>query len=303
MQLFLALIIATAQVLTPFIGVQIEVSNASTSMPYLAPGSWIKYRVDWSVTEAQPGVYDWTALDATLQPLQGWRLLLTVHNAPVWRRLVPDYPCRPIPPSQYQAYADFVNAVIDRYHPQAVELWNEPDGLASPDTAHLFGCWSTPDLPHYGGQRYGEMVSYVCPRVKAEHPAVTVLAAGLMLSNPLQEDFAAGIPARACDGLGFHFYPSADQDEAVWGLLQGKIGRLNQMGHTNLWLTETSLLDAATPEQQERQAAYFDYLLTHVTGLRAIFWFTLTGNGWRESDMVVKGSRRPVWYRYSQFLR
>jgi hypothetical protein len=91
--------------------------------------NWIKQQVRWTDIEAQPGQYDWGALDVTFQLASeyGTRVLVSVVTAPDWAR-EPGAPLDKVgPPADPQTYVSFVSALLSRYPGKihAVEVWNE----------------------------------------------------------------------------------------------------------------------------------------------------------------------------------
>jgi polysaccharide biosynthesis protein PslG len=99
---------------------------------------WIKQQLQWGVFEAEQGKVDWTGFDNIINAAhdRGLRVMLSIPTAPQWTHpnLQPSTPpgendpeAIKGPPTDPQAYANFVGQVIDRYKGkiQAIEVWNE----------------------------------------------------------------------------------------------------------------------------------------------------------------------------------
>lgn len=264
-------------------GVQIENGGFSRSIEYVAKGSWIKRRVNWSEVDER----GWVKEDSDLGLAVDHPLLLTVHNAPLRYLVNPTYKCGAIRKDAWPAYVEFIISVIDRYQPRWIELWNEPD-IASSPYPDLFGCWPE------DGLSYANMANYVYKRVKAARPKVMIFSGALAQVGR----FAAQLPQ--CDGVSYHSYPKLAGGTIGITSTKLKARQLRSMGHKNILCSETSVLGPGTPEHDDLQKYYFDYL----SGLRGeivgAFWYTLKGNGWEHSDMIEKDPK-PVWYLYQTY--
>lgn len=91
--------------------------------------NWFKQQVRWEDVEREQGEYDWAALDLSL-PLAseyGLKVMLSIVTAPEWAREPGVNVNQHGPPANFQTYADFVTAIIERYPGMvhAVEVWNE----------------------------------------------------------------------------------------------------------------------------------------------------------------------------------
>ena len=268
MTLFLAIVIVSS---VP-VGVQIE-AGAGGAIAWAAPGSWIKYNPAWGG--------DMALYDREIAGFAGHPLLLNLRNSPPEYRLSA-WECGPV---DCTAWAAWAISMIDRYQPAAVEVWNEPDIPPSPGYTHLFGCWTDPAA-------YGKFAADVCDIIEAQRPEVVTLAGALAFPN-----WGRYIEPGHCNGLSFHYYArysvplQNDRDH-----LLSTIAQLQSYGHTNLWITETSLLNDSVGE---KQADWFRFVRS--LGI-PFFWYTLGGNGWEQSDMVQGGIPRPVWYEYQDAI-
>lgn len=90
---------------------------------------WMKQQVRWEDIEVAPGEYDWGKLDLAL-PIAaeyGIKVLASVVTAPEWARIEGAPADTEGPPADPQLYADFLQAMLERYPGQihAIEVWNE----------------------------------------------------------------------------------------------------------------------------------------------------------------------------------
>lgn len=271
-------------------GVQIENGGFLRAMPYAAPRSWIKRRINWAEVDTN----GWQKDDRDLMLAGEHSLLLTVHNAPADFLIEPGRACGAIKPEAWSAYADFIITVIDRYwsanRQMWIELWNEPDVTGSP-FPDLFGCWPA------DGKLYGQMAGKVYKIVKRARPKVLIFGGALSQIG----SFAYRVPK--CDGISYHSYPKEQGGSTGMTSTRLKAEQLKAMGHKNILLSETSLLGSGSLAHQELQRQYFEYLMCLRNLLTGVFWYTLAYNGWENSDMIAKEGPKPVWYRYMEMLR
>lgn len=261
--LFLAVIIVNASMQSNQSGVQIEIGGIESQHRLLVDGTWLKYSVDWNGIE-QDYIYYWGNYDHQLSFVPDNNpLLLTVHNSPIYHRLYPDKICSPLLESSYDDYAEFIGMVIDRYHPEAIEIWNEPDMPFGTEFQHLFGCYDN-------GQQYADMVNTICPLLKEKYPDVTFVVGALA-----DIKFADYLVGNSCDVIGIHSYPEVKDGRSGFDATQAKVDYLKQLGFERIWITETSLLDSVTDDDRILQGRYFDYLLFDVTGIENFFWYTI----------------------------
>jgi hypothetical protein len=149
---------------------------------------------DWDSIEplrTNPPTYNWDqANESKLEVAteNGMQVIATVRFAPQWARQLPDYPCGPMAESAFQAYAQFLNALVKRYSqpPFNIKYWeigNEPDAPPIPTwgSEQIFGCWGDPVDDYYGGGYYAEMLKIAYPAIKSADPQAQVLIGGLLL--------------------------------------------------------------------------------------------------------------------------
>lgn len=149
--------------------------------------------IAWRDVEPQQGNYQWGVLASLETELRAARAvgvtpILNVQMTPDWAQGVPPYSCGPIRRDKFDAFADFMVQLVQRYGSTSeynVRYWqiaNEPDiavGIVPPDS--VFGCWGDLNDPYYGGKYFGEMLQVVYPRIKAADPNAIVVMGGLLL--------------------------------------------------------------------------------------------------------------------------
>lgn len=175
-----------------------QMANAGTQ--------WVRVNgVLWSQVEATPGTYDWsvlTGLETQLANAQanGMQVVLVVRGTPGWAQKNPGYTCGPMTSNTIKDFANFMEALVDRYKDQVKywEIWNEPDAALTdtpPDS--LYGCWgNTSDTTYFGGDFYGQMLSQVYPAVKNADSEAQVIVGGLLMSCS---------PSASCDSSSLKF--------------------------------------------------------------------------------------------------
>lgn len=158
---------------------------------------WLRLNgVLWSEVEPVEGQRDWSALsdleDQLLAASQyNTQVILVVRKTPPWAQKYEGYYCGPVREDKFDAFADFMAALVRRYSgpPYRVKYWeigNEPDvdpGLSDfwgPDIP--YGCWGDSQDEFYGGGYYAEMLKTVTPRIKEADPEAKVLVGGLLMN-------------------------------------------------------------------------------------------------------------------------
>jgi len=259
--------------------------------PALLPGSsWVVFNVHWADVEYSRGVYDWSIPDGERLSVTAVPLVINVKGAPAWAR-DGGLECAPFRSGYHDEYADFAVRVIRRYGARAVEIWNEPDAAHSnPALQHQYGC-------NWSAVQYADLLSVVYPIVKRAEPAVLVLAGALADNTGFAATLASRTP-RAFDVLTYHAYAYYGGDTAkIW-----RMAAEMQHGYP-VWVTETSLLaDNGGAAFEQAQAEYARNVIQAANdhGLDAVMWYTLAGNGWRNSDLVDGGRKRPAWYMWNR---
>lgn len=273
---------------------------------WFVPNKVYQWSVRWSNVETTQGVYEWPAEyddNAKFLHERGYPFIIGIKATPEWARLWPGYAASPPAPEYYFAYGAFVQAVIDRYHPIAVEIYNEPDVHITSVHPHDagYGAWVGDGESYYqGGQRYGGMIDAIIDSI---HGAKVLI--GALLSHSRSPEFLQGMldaGARA-DALSFHSYTSYTLQDCWFDRIFEYETAYRKLTNLPLVVTETGLLTRgndlaeATPEFLAMQAEYLQYIIERLEGssIQLVNWYTLEGNGWRNSDLVLGSKARPVY--------
>lgn len=267
------------------LGVQIEGRVADWS-PYLIPHRLYQWPLRW-------WSYPCDEYDENALALKGHRQIITLKCVPEEYRLWPEFAGSPPAPQHYDAFVAHAQQVIDRYQPEAIEFFNEPD-VYTMNASHpeFYGAWVGPDDTMYqGGRRYGAFCAYVYPRLHG----CKVLAGALMMHNEslefLQGALNAGLRA---DALSYHCYISMDEvfDRIIY-LAQA----LQMMTSLPLVCTETAVMGDGSAEHQTRKAQYVNYLRSGAwLWIEAANWYTIGGNDYWETDLLP-GAAWEEWRR------
>ena len=172
-----------------------RVNNSSGLAQALEAGvHWVRRgTLHWDELEperTEPPAYRWSKVDEAsfvTATENGLEVVAVVNRAPDWALQVPGVRCGPIKPQSLEAFAQFLNAVVDRYSrpPYNVRYWeigNEPDIDPSIIGGHSgYGCWGNVNGEYYGGGYFAEMLKVVYPAIKAAEPGAQVILGGLLL--------------------------------------------------------------------------------------------------------------------------
>lgn len=300
-------------------------------------------KVEWTTVEparTEPPTYNWRALKDLEQDLlnaaqAGIEVTLLFMSTPDWAQAVPGHSCGPIAQDQLEAFAQFVQATVERYSapPYNVRYWeffNEPDvdpKLVSPDSG--FGCWGDEDDALYGGWRYAEMLKHAYPAVKRAAPQAQVILGGLLLDAPdtPPSDFLAGVlesgGGEFFDILAFHAYTYYHPQVYNWdtitgtkwidwgGVVPGKTAFLRQTmesyGYDKPLILNESGLAWAFPEKPSDdyrlgQADYVTKLFARgrALGLMHVSWYGWRGPGWRHMALLNQDlSPTPAYHAFA----
>lgn len=145
---------------------------------------WVSYSLGWDDSEPSPGVYDWGHANNIVNYARnaGINVLIRVSRSPAWARdpaCSGNPTCPPRDPQDYGrfmgALAEHVEGLIGPYR-VAYEVWNEPNV-----DNEWGGLCPNPEL-------YAAMVQAAYPRVKAAHPAATVIAGAVTTVGQIRAD-------------------------------------------------------------------------------------------------------------------
>jgi hypothetical protein len=177
---------------------------------------WVKQWVAWDTVEHEPGNFEWEPLDRAVEACneRGFKLLITVVNAPDWTR--PSEPGSGVP-ADYAEFGRFMGQLASRYRGRvaAYELWNE---------ANLAREWRGDMLDP---ARFVAYVAAGAEGVRAADPdaliisgapAVTGIDDGTVAIDDrvfMRGMYEAGV-AQWVDGIGAHPYGFANPPGASW---------------------------------------------------------------------------------------
>ena len=284
----------------------IEGPNCPVGYIEQAPTGWIRLvGADWRSQEPTPGVYDFSSDDTPARIAgvhdaiaHGLRPILVVRTVPDWASARPGVPCGPIASQYYAAFGHYVNAVIDAFGVQYVEVWNEPDAQVNDGNGYI-GCWPS-------GKSYTDMLRVVYPMVKAAHPGTQIIAgaiAGDPSSTWMQQAIKAGI-GRYSDIVSFHayqWYPatavvSHDYAVKLHAMLPGK----------PLMLSEGALAagtNTVTPQIRAAQATYLQTMMRYCESdsLVACIWFRAPPIDWFHTELIEPSGPNAVYAAFSGF--
>ena len=244
--------------------------------------------VHWSDIESIEGVYNWSTIDSIVASVPG-PMYMSVRMTPEWARSSEcTVECCPPDTDNYEDYVDFVLAVISRYDPEYIEVWNEPDVWWWEANPGFYGCWGK---TAQCGQDYIGLVDDVYPAVKAVSD--TMVVCGALMYRGAESEFAQGMAAANaslyCDAISFHSYPTFDQHNFEITAQRAEY-LYSLFPNRPLIVSETSLLDDVVGNTQ---AEYLSWLLNTSRGasIKMVLWYTACGNGWRYGDLC----NRPAW--------
>ena len=206
----------------PVFGVQEEFSIADSqglTQVVDAGIKWVRFAAfHWDKIEplrTQPPTYRWDTVDE--QSLRnasaaGLNVIAVILYSPEWALKVRDAFCGPILEDRLDEFAEFLQALVERYSvpPYNVRYWelgNEVDVDPLLVGSHSgFGCWGDNTDEYYGGGYYAEMLKVAYPAIKAVDPQAQVLIGGLLLDcDPHNPDVCSNAhgtkPSKFLEGI------------------------------------------------------------------------------------------------------
>lgn len=178
----------------PVFGVETNRGYVSATVTKAAEAKiwWVRYNgILWSEVEATQGTYNWSALADEEEELRtltanGLAPMVIIRGTPGWAQKWEGYPCGPIKEDMLDDFANFVEAVVNRYKGEPYnirywEIWNEPDAHNYIPPNSPYGCWGDTTDSYYGGEYYAEMLKYVYPAIKRADPNAQVVLGGLLM--------------------------------------------------------------------------------------------------------------------------
>jgi len=297
-KVYLGFVVREEEQRMDYMSIEVETSF-STGTKFVLLDDTVKTTLDWYKVEKSPGVYDWREYDKKMIELVNHPIILTIRNAPEFYRRWSNYICSPPKPEYYVHYANFVQKVINRYNPVAIELWNEPDVPRVSPNIWYFGCWK-----ELGGNEYGRFVRIVYTRLKYNG---IVFAGAFMMDSSEQEVFAKNAimtVGNKIDGWSFHAYPWYSRSNLDFQRFERKASFLRKFTHKKLYLSETSLLCKrewiiCDDKFERAKADYFNYVYNR-NAVSYWTWFEMK-NTWRNCSLIAKnGTKLPAYYEYER---
>jgi hypothetical protein len=273
---------------------------------WFIPKRVYQWPVRWSEVEKERGVYSWPwnyGKNAEFLDGLGCPVIITVKATPGWAQLW-EHAGAPPKPEFYYDFAYFLQAVLYRYHPAAVELYNEPDmerSACTPDN-DFYGAWVDDGETFYeGGLRYGECMGWIGSQVTG-----TKLVVGALTMHSKSVEFLSGAQDAGLGGeaLSFHCYVPYTPHNAFFDRPFELARSLREVTSLPLLMTETSLITEedgsgalATDDFKVAQADYLRSILEHLhlSEIQLVNWYTLANGTWRNSSLIDYGEVKPVY--------
>ena len=286
------------------LGVQIEHHQAQSVKQWIIPNRQYQIPIKWRDVETVRGIYDWSLYDPDFEALAGQKVTAGIKVVPEWARLWKGYVASPPKPLCFYDLANFVIKVIERYHVDAVELFNEPDVdlISTIPYAEYFGAWCISSDWYMGGTRYGQCLNAIYPVIHAAYPNVRIIAGALIGGIPSSIEFLQGAinTGLRCDAISFHKYiglgGNFNSAFEFGKLVKQKINKPQVLSETGI----TSSIDSL--ELQQAQAGYLKYLKQNyrTSTVSVIQWYSLANNGWMNTDLVRNNESTLA---YKEFIR
>lgn len=279
------------------LGCQIE-GHVGNRAKWIVPSRQYQIGVKWRDVEKDKGERDWSGYDLDFEALSGQRVTVGIKCVPEWARLWSGYVGSPPMAHYYSELARFIMALIERYHPDAIELFNEPDvdRDAAKWAEEYFGAWCVNNDFYRGGRLYGQCLDTVYPILHEAYPGVRIIAGALMAHDSsltfLDGAIAGGLQ---CDAVSFHKYVGLGGNfNAAFEFALSVTNRINKpvvLSETSVTATEDSDL------LKTEQADYLKYLLDNVdnSSIECIQIYSLANNLWMNTDLVRDDKPTPMY--------
>lgn len=160
---------------------------------------WVKIDVSWAALEAEPGIYDYRALDAMVAALEliDVKIMLNLYDAPDWSRRTYTEKLNSAmresdgPPQNLDDFSNFVANLATRYAGlvDAYEIWKSPNLLKfwtvpvyhrEPELTDD-GDYGIPDEIQLGPKYYVPLLKVAYDTIKAHDAHALVISGGLAL--------------------------------------------------------------------------------------------------------------------------
>ncbi len=257
-----------------YFGMHVGFVDPGTPWPSVAFGTWRLWdaNVTWKDLEPSKGRWDFSRLDALVALAQQHNtdVILPLALTPQWASQRPDEPSAytpgaAAPPARMQDWIDYVQAVASRYKGKIgyYEIWNEVNWTST---------WTGTPAEIAALQR----AAYSA--IKNIDPNAKVISANLSSSGgiPMLQQLLELGYANSADIIGYHFYVSPNQPEAIASLAAEVSSLLQHYGvHKPIWNTETGWLppSAFTSEDQGAGIVIRAMLIGQSAGIERFIWY------------------------------
>ncbi|WP_185020359.1 FlgD immunoglobulin-like domain containing protein [Rathayibacter sp. PhB152] len=278
--------------------------------------AYVKYareEFEWNRVEPRDGYFDWAKFDQMVAVAEARNLQIVgklvysadwASSAPIG---TPSAAARYYPPSDLDAWRDYVGATVHRYAGRVSvwEVWNEPN---------IDKYWAP--APDPAG--YASLLRASSTTIKAIDPSATVLVGGL--AGGFSESFMDGVAANGAgdsyDGIALHMYVTGAPEPSIidtwFNSAQTWVAR-NVPGRS-LWLTEfgwTTCGECSARVTEQQQAQFLSRLAIDAAGqgVKGVVWFNLRELGTSTNSidnygLVERNGRaKPAYQTFAQFGR
>ena len=256
-----------------YFGMHVGFVNPGTPWPVVSFGTWRLWdaEVTWKDLEPSKGVWNFTRLDALVALAQQHQVdvILTLALTPQWASERPNEPSAytpgaAAPPADIDDWIDYVQTVAMRYKGRIAyyEMWNE------------LNC-----APTWTGTA-AQIVSLqqaAYTTIKSIDPDAKLISANLTGASgiPLLRQLLDLGYASSADIIGYHFYVTPDQPEAIAALFTRISSLLDRYGvNKPIWNTETGWMAPSTFTQDQAAAVAVRALLVgRSSGIERFLWY------------------------------
>jgi polysaccharide biosynthesis protein PslG len=196
-----------------------------------------RFNVWWSSAEPTPGAYDWSQADQQFRSVRraGLIPIPVVYQTPAWASSHSGRSDRPPKAGAYDDYARFVRAVVERYRPGQLAVWNEPNNR------RWWGPWPVSDYEMLFRRVRRELLGL-------DVELLAVSTAPIPGWQAYLSEFARDVGGRY--SLSQHIYPRGLSEAARDMAAQWRTGRRIADGR-RLWVTELGVLSTAVGELRQ----------------------------------------------------
>jgi hypothetical protein len=287
--LFFPTIIVSDTYLSHSLGVQIE-GSVSRIEQWLVPDRIYQIPIKWRDIEPTQGTYIWPEVyDNNVSILAHYSFIVTIKVCPEWARLWPETGS-PVSPACYNSLSNFICAIQERYNPEAIELFNEPDVKRSIGMQYgeYFGSWVDDTETFYqGGIRYGQCISAI------KNTNIKMIYGALMMHEQSLEFLQGAVDAGLDRGaISYHCYiDRPDQYNRAFELAT----KIKKIRNLPVVMTETAVLgNEDTEELRVSQAKYLKHLKRNNVIIDNINWYAMDSE-WRNNDLIRDNNPTPVY--------